>query len=358
MLKACITMKEIGIKERAIEAILTCMREVPFIQVKQVRENQRQGNAEADLVVYLQIKDRPPQQIVVAVKANGQPRLARDAANQLLRWCAAFPKAYGVFMAPYISPQSAGICEKEGVGYHDLAGNCRLSFGQVFIRRESACNPFAQKRNLRSLYAPKSTRVLRVLLMRKLDWWKTQVLADEACVSLGQVANVKKLLLDREWVAEGDEGFRLTNFKDLLTDWTANYTYRKNIVREFYSMQGTDEVESVLSRACREMDIPYAFTGFSGARRVAPAVRGQRTMAYVSTISEALLEQVGLKEVQSGANVSLIIPYDEGVYYEAREMDVLRIVCPVQLYLDLKGYKGRGEEAAEAVWKQELSKLW
>ena len=70
------------------------------------------------------------------------------------------------------------------------------------------------------------------------------------------------------------------------------------------------------------------------------------------------MEQVGLKEVQSGANVSLIIPYDEGVYYEAREMDSLRIVCPVQLYLDLKGYKGRGEEAAEAVWKQELSKLW
>jgi len=261
-------------------------------------------------------------------------------------------------MAPYISPQSAEICAKEGVGFLDLAGNCRLSFGQIFIRRESNRNPFAQKRDLRSLYAPKSTRVLRVLLMRKFDWWKTQALADEASVSLGQVANVKKLLLDREWIAEGDEGFRLTNPQDLLTDWTENYTYRKNTVRDFYSMMGTDEVEDVFAKACRELDIPYAFTCFSGARRVAPAVRGQRTMAYVSTISAALLEQVGLKEVQSGANVSLIIPYDEGVYYEAREMNALRIVCPVQLYLDLKGYKGRGEEAAEAVWKQELSKLW
>lgn len=351
-------MKETDIQERAIAAIRACLGEITFIQVKQVRKNQRQGNAEADLVVDLQIKGSPRRQIVVAVKANGQPRLARDAANQLLRWCAAFPKAYGVFMAPYISPQSAEICAKEGVGCLDLAGNCRLSFGQVFIRRESTRNPFAQKRDLRSLYAPKSTRVLRVLLMRKSGWWKTQALADEAGVSLGQVANVKKLLLDREWVAEGDKGFRLTNPQDLLTDWTENYTYRKNVVREFYSMKETDEVESVLSRACRELDIPYAFTGFSGARRVAPTVRGQRTMAYVSTISEALLEQVGLKEVQSGANVSLIIPYDEGVYYEAREMDALRIVCPVQLYLDLKRYKGRGEEAAEAVWKQELSKLW
>jgi hypothetical protein len=26
--------------------------------------------------------------------------------------------------------------------------------------------------------------------------------------------------------------------------------------------------------------------------------------------------------------------------------------------LGLKGYKGRGDEAAEAVWQQEISKLW
>jgi hypothetical protein len=81
-------------------------------------------------------------------------------------------------------------------------------------------------------------------------------------------------------------------------------------------------------------------------------------MAYVSTISEALLKRVGLKEVSSGANVSLLVPYDEGVFYMASEVDSMRTVCPVQLYLDLKGYKGRGDEAAEAVWQQEISKLW
>jgi len=81
-------------------------------------------------------------------------------------------------------------------------------------------------------------------------------------------------------------------------------------------------------------------------------------MSYVGNIPEGLLERVGLKEVPSGANVSLMIPYDEGVFYGARDVEGLRVVCPVQLYLDLKGYKGRGEEAAEAVWKQELAKLW
>jgi len=351
-------MKVIDIQERAADAIRACLGEVPFIQVVRVRENPRQGNAEADLLLDLQIEDGPSRQIIVEARANGQPRLAREAINQLLRCRSAFPEAYGVFMAPYISPVSADICAKDGFGYLDLAGNCRLSFGQVFIRREGIRNPFTEKRDLRSLYAPKSTRVLRVLLMRTSEWWKTQALADEAGVSLGQVANVKKRLRDREWVAEGEKGFRLTNPQSLLTEWADNYTYRKNTVRDFYSMKGTDEVEEALAKACGELDIRYAFTGFSAARRVAPHVRGQRAMAYASAIPESLLERAGLKEVSSGANVSLMLPYDDGVFYGAREVEAVRVVCPVQLYLDLKGHKGRGEEAAEAVWKQELSKRW
>lgn len=350
-------MKENDTQEKAVAAIQACLRDVPFIQVRRVRENLRQGNAEVDILLDLQAQNGSAWQIVVEVKANGQPRLARDAVNQLLRYRIAFPEAYGVFMAPYISPEAAEICANDGVGYLDLAGNCRLSFGQVFICKEGIRNPFPQKRDLRSLYAPKSARVLRVLLLSKSEW-KTQALADEAGVSLGQVANVKKRLLDREWIAEGDAGFRLTNPQGLLTDWAENYTYRKNTVRDFYSMKETDELESALVKACVELDIPYAFTGFSAARRIAPAVRGQRTMSYVGNIPEGLLERVGLKEVPSGANVSLMIPYDEGVFYGARDVEGLRVVCPVQLYLDLKGYKGRGEEAAEAVWKQELAKLW
>ena len=351
-------MKHPDLKQRAEAAIRACLTEVPFLRVKRVKRETRQGNVVADLVIDLQIADGPPRQIVVEVKESGQPRLAREAVNQLVRLRESFRGAYGVLMAPYISPDAAEICASDGIGTLDLAGNCRLTFDQVFIRREGYRNPFAQKRDLRSLYAPRSSRILRVLLVRKADWWKTQALADEAGVSLGQVSNVKKLLRDREWIAEGDKGFRLTEPKALLTEWAENYTYRKNIVREFYSLKETDEIEAAIARECRELALPYAFTGFSGARRVAPAVRGQRTMAYVSTISEALLEQAGLKEVPSGANVSLMIPYDEGVYYEAREIDALKIVSPIQLYLDLKGYRGRGEEAAEAIWRMVFTELW
>jgi hypothetical protein len=210
-------------------------------------------------------------------------------------------------MAPYISPQSAEICAKDGIGYLDLAGNCRLAFGKVFIRREGSSNPFVQRRDLRSLYAPKSTRVLRVLLMRSTEWWRTQPLADEADVSFGQVFNVKKLLRDREWILEGGEGFRLTAPRALLSEWAESYTFRRNVVRDLYSLQGADEAEEeAIANACGRLGVGYAFTGFSAARRVAPAVRGQRATAYVGAVTDDLLERVGLKDVPSGANVSLM----------------------------------------------------
>ena len=312
----------------------------------------------ADIVLNLRTKAGSSSRIIAEVKSTGQPRVAREAVNNLLRLRSEYPDAYGVFVAPDVSPEAAEICRKDDIGYLDLAGNCRLSFDQVFISREGFRNKFTQRRDLRSLYAPKAARVLRVLLMSKSKRWKTQALADEAGVSIGQVANVKKNLRDREWIADGDEGFRLANPQVLLREWADNYTYRKNTIRDFYAMGETDDVEDAIARECRELGIEYAFTGFSAARRVAPAVRGQRAMAYVSTISEALLQRTGLKEVPSGANVSLLVPYDEGVYYMASDVDSMRTVCPVQLYLDLKSYKGRGDEAAEAVWQQEISKLW
>ena len=96
------------------------------------------------------------------------------------------------------------------MGYVDLAGNCHLAFGQVFIRKECRSNPYVQRRDPRSLYSPKAERVLRVLLSNPNRAWKTEALSAEARVSLGQVANVKRLLADREWIQVGTEGFRLS----------------------------------------------------------------------------------------------------------------------------------------------------
>lgn len=211
------SMKSDQLEQQAEKALRTCLEGVPFLQVRPSKKASVKNGHRPDVLTKVKFKDRE-QTLVAEVKSSGQPRLAREAVNQLLRYRESLPDAYGIFIAPYISPQAASICTQEGVGYVDLAGNCHLSFGQVYIEREGKPNPFAQKRDLRSLYSPKAAHVLRVLLTDPRRPWKVQALADEAQVSLGQVANVKKLLTDREWLRTEQDGFRLREPGALLTE--------------------------------------------------------------------------------------------------------------------------------------------
>lgn len=296
--------------------------------------------------------------VIVEVKDLGQPRIVRDAVNQLARFTGNIPNAYGVIMAPYISPAAAEICRQEGMGYADLAGNCWLCFDQVFISKEGKENPFARKRDLRSLYSPKAERVLRVLLSAPARWWKVQPLAKEAGVSTGQSFNVKKLLLDREWMETGDEGFRLTDPGKLLAEWEENYDFRRSTVREFYTLRPIAEFEGLLAETCAKTKSTYALAGFSSAARYAPMVRYQRAMAYLTGNIDDVAERLELKPVTSGANVSLIAPYDDGVFYGAETRGGAKLTSPVQTYLDLRQLKGRGEEAADFLKQQVIQPSW
>jgi hypothetical protein len=106
------------------------------------------------------------------------------------------------------------------------------------------------------------------------------------------------------------------------------------------------------------LDIPYALTGFSACNRLAPMVRGQRAMIYVNRDIGLVAEKAGLKSVESGANIILIQPYDEGVYWNAKPIGDLQISDPVQVYLDLKRYPGRGEEAADFLYREVINPRW
>lgn len=351
-----IRMNDTELLDQAKEALLKCLQEVPFVKVKVMGESKRLATG-PDLLFQVRTP-ASKRTLMVEVKTVGQPRVVREATNQLARFKEQLPDAYGVVMAPYISPEAAAICRKEGSGFADLAGNCVLAFDQVFISKEGKENPFARKRDLRSLFSPKAERVLRVLLTTPGRWWKGQSLAQEAEVSLGQGFNVKKLLANREWVQAGDDGFRLTAPGELLTEWEGNYDFRRSTVREFYTLRPIAELERLLAEACEKEKAPYALAGFSSAARYAPMVRYQRAMAYVAGNLDRMAERLELKPVTSGANVNLIIPYDEGVLYGAETKDGAKVTSPVQTYLDLRQIKGRGEEAADFMKQQIIQTTW
>jgi hypothetical protein len=341
-------------KIAAFQALLECLKEIPFIQA--INSPASENLAGSGFQVEIRFQNRSLT-ILAEYKSSGQPRLARQAVLQIKDWSAKGLGDYGVFTAPYISPESAAICKEAGIGYLDLAGNCLLSFGTVYVHREGKPNPITQRRELRSLYSPKAERILRTLLSWPQQSWKTGTLAEAAQVSFGQVANVKKYLSDREWLASNGGGIRINKPGEVLDEWATQYRFSRNQIVEYYALSEVAECEYQLAEACQRQGIRYALTAFSGAARLAPAVRYQRTVAYVEGNLNALTESLGWKSVSTGANVSLLVPYDEGVFFENRAVDGTQLVAPVQIYLDLQNYRGRGQEAAQAIRKG-LEQSW
>ena len=80
--------------------------------------------------------------------------------------------------------------------------------------------------------------------------WKLQELSKEVKVSIGQVANVKRVLKDREWIKEDRNGLWLSAPEKLLADWAQNYSTQRNGIREFYSLADTSFIEKDIAEAC------------------------------------------------------------------------------------------------------------
>jgi hypothetical protein len=353
-------VKDTDTIQEAEKALMGCLESPPFIQAVRFDERERsEGSYRPDLVARITTPDGE-KIVFIEVKNNGQPRYARQAINELTLYAQSSPDSYEVFIAPYISPSSARMLKEAGIGYVDFAGNCLLNFEKVFINIEGKPNPFPKSRELRTLFSPRASRIIRVLLADPFVAWKVDEVSKKAEVSLGLVATVKKILLDREWIMERNVGFALIKPEELLQEWVSQYTYRKNRISNLYSIKDESAIEQELKEYCSVNNIRYALTLFSGASRVAPYARYKGVYAYIEDGSkETMLQQaLGLKQVATGPNVTFLVPYDEGVFYGLMKYNEMPVVSPIQLYLDLKSYKGRGEDAAQFLFEQVIGPSW
>jgi len=350
-------MKEKEVLTRINDELEQTLRSVPFIEIGQPVLEASFAGVRVDLLVDVKVENSLLK-VLVEVKSLGEPRLIRSAIQQLKEYVGQVKDAYAVVAAPYISYDTARLCKQNNVGYIDLAGNCFLNFDKVYIERKNYPNPVVEKRRVRSIFSPKSSRILRVLFNSPKRSWQVQELAKEANVSLGLTSRIKDRLLDLEYAAEKDKGIILNRPGDLLEQWVSNYSFRKNRVYDYFSLDEPKELERRVAQYCQQRAILYALTLFSGAALVAPFARYTRGFVYIYRNIREVAASLGLKEVSSGPNFSILEPYDEGVFYGSREIDNMKVTCDVQLYLDLIGYKGRGEESAKFLLEQRIKSQW
>jgi hypothetical protein len=307
----------------------------------------RAGAQTAALVVKFKI-GLAEHKLALETTSLGQPREIREAMTRLDGIRRELPEAYPIAVSPYISPQSAALLKRRGFGYLDLSGNCYLSFENVLIDKEGKPNAKPSIRPLKSLFAPRATRVVRALLVDPQHVWRLEELAKTADVSLGHAHNVVKRLGELSWVERGEhQRIELTRPGDLLDGWVDAYSYRQNRMEAYFSPERvTRKLVGDIARAAHGETRRYAFTLHSGAALVAPNVRLPAIHCYLEGNPDPVARALGLRPGDGEGNVYLMAPYDEGVFHAPIEKGGVPVVSLPQLYADLFHYERRGREQA------------
>jgi len=304
--------------------------------------------AKVDLALRLKI-GKEWETLLCDIVAQSFPKQIRERGLQLLEMTKQGKKGYPVIIAPYVSDLGKEVCKKMGIGFLDLSGNAYLDFNSFYLEIEGKLSKFKSPDKLTGLFNSKGERVIRFYLLQENDGRAVNYrrIAKEVSVSIGQVSKVNKRLDELGLWIEGPEGTKTLDRAKLLDLWRDNYRFERNRVLSFYSMKQIPDIEKQITDFCSANGIRYAFTLFSGSNRLAPFTRFNVATAYFSGDIEKIKRDLELKEVPSGPNLQIMAPYDEGVYYKTREVDTTVVANPIQIYLDLYNYKGRGREQAE-----------
>src|SRR6266850_2692780 len=310
MLKSAEVRRQVGQRLRELLPAATGWQESADFRI---------GSQTADLVSRFRLAGQE-HTVVVEVSSLGQPRQIRASVTRLNEIRRELPGAHPVAAAVYIGPQSARILKSNGLGFVDLSGNCYLAFENVLIEKEGKRNVRPSTRPLRSLFAPRATRVARVLLAEPGRAWRLEELGRAAAVSLGHSYNVIKRLEELAWVERDDsQRIRLSKPADLLEVWCESYTYRTNELTSYLAPERvTRKFMGEVARVASAEGRRYAFTLNAGAALLAPSLRQPAVHCYLEGDPAPVAQALGLRPAaEADGALHFLAPYDLGVFYVA-----------------------------------------
>lgn len=337
-----------------IERVSMTLKGLPFVD--DVTFTAADGIAEfgAEIRVYdalgtVSFKDGSAVPVVLEAKRNVWPSTIGEVID-------AQPSdadtVYAV-VSPRISEEVRSLLQSAGISWFDGVGNCYFESRRGYALITGTPYQKAPRKDASAFErsAAVSSRVLRRLLVDASRYWRVAELAREAESSVGMVSRVKQFLDRRGFLDVGEEGFRPANVPSLMEEWARIYNRKAPEATGFYSFDDVAALEAELAR----LELPVYLTGPSGGVRYAPAIRYGSVDAYVPLSErDSVVQTLGLRPVESGANFKMH-GLDEGsVLLDARVVRGNRVVSPVQAYLDCMANGARGEEEARAILEKEI----
>lgn len=251
---------------------------------------------------------------------------------------------------PFMGDAGRQACAEVGVGWMDLSGNAHIEAPGLRILIEGRPNRFRTVGRPENLFAPKSSRIARQFLLDPERPLTQRELAHATGLDEGFVSRLVARLLTDQYVARDERGaLRPTNPNLLLDAWRDAYRFDGHSIRRGHVVSRSgDALLRFTADTLRELGVDYAATGLAGAWVLSPFAGFRLATVFVrSDPSTQVLQRLGFREEDRGANLWLVVPNDEGVFLGARTSDGIRCAHPAQVYVDLKGQPERAPEAAQ-----------
>lgn len=293
---------------------------------------------------------------VVEWKGSGAIARVSDAAWQALHHASRVGKrAIPLVAVPFMGPAGRERCEEANVGWLDLSGNARLVAPGLRVQIEGQPNRYKGPGRPASAFAPKSSRIARWLLMHPNQPLTQRELATATKMDEGFTSRIVAKLEQDELIARGSDGKIRPHEPNLLLDaWAESYSFTKHrIFRGHVAARNSEAQLRSMAEVLAKKRQTYAATGLAAAWLLNRFAGFRIVTIYLASPPEApLLESLGFRETESGANTWLVVPNDEGVFQGASEQQGVRCVHRIQAYLDLAGHPERAKEAAEQMRRE------
>ncbi len=264
-------------------------------------------------------------------------------------------RAVPILVVPFMGPKARDFARSKRLSWMDLSGNADIRGPGIRILVEGKPNRFASPGRPSTAFSHKASRISRVLLTEPERWWRQRELAEVTGLSGGYISKVVRRLREDDLLDHADGGLRPRSTALLLDAWAQVYDFQKHDIARFHAVgrTGPKVTKSLARKLADQPSLKWAATGLSAAWLRSGHADHRLVTFYVSG---PLLnpDELGLRPVERGENVWIVVPRDEGVFHRTADVEGVQCVSTVQVYLDLLSHPERASEAAARLRTHEL----
>ena len=265
------------------------------------------------------------------------------------------PPIVPLLAVPFMGETGRRLCSEAGLSWIDLSGNAWIDTPGSRVRIAGHRNRFLSPGRPADVFAPRSSRVMRALLMEPERHFTQSELALASGVDKGRVSRLVRRLESLGFVERLDSRrLRAREPALALEAWREAYDFeRHDTLRGHVGVRTSEELVQ------RMVEIPpgepWALTGLAAAWQLSRFAQFRVvTLLVAGWPDEEWLATIGFREEPRGANLWIVRAHDDGVFAGARDVNGVPCAHPLQVYLDLEGHPERASEAAGELLRRHL----